>query len=88
MIITLMNVFCCRKANIDRAPFHISTQVTELIENVEKLFTDGLESGNRAIAMKRLRVPPLEEKNSPIVAFRVGIFVGKNFHFLSIIISI
>ncbi|CAF1325349.1 unnamed protein product, partial [Didymodactylos carnosus] len=27
--------------------------------------------------MKRLRVPPLEEKQSPVVTFRVGIFVGK-----------
>jgi hypothetical protein len=28
--------------------------------------------------MKRLRVPPLEEKQSPAVTFRVGLFVGKN----------
>jgi hypothetical protein len=29
--------------------------------------------------MKRLRVPPLEEKQSPAVTFRVGIFIGKKF---------
>jgi hypothetical protein len=28
--------------------------------------------------MKRLRVPPLEEKQSPAVTFRVGIFVGNS----------
>ncbi|CAF4473026.1 unnamed protein product, partial [Rotaria magnacalcarata] len=26
--------------------------------------------------MKRLRVPPLEEKQLPAVTFRVGVFVG------------
>ncbi|CAF4526947.1 unnamed protein product [Rotaria sp. Silwood2] len=40
------------------------------------MFTDTLESGNRAEAMKHLRVPPLDEKNSPMVAFRCGLFVG------------
>ncbi|CAF1072848.1 unnamed protein product [Rotaria sp. Silwood1] len=65
-----------RKANIDVAPFHTSTKVNELIRDIENTFTDSLESGNRAEAMKRLRVPPLEEKTSPMVAFRLGLFVG------------
>jgi hypothetical protein len=34
--------------------------------------------------MKRLRVPPLEEKQSPAVTFRVGIFVGKESFFFSL----
>lgn len=54
--------------------------MTELIRDVETIFTDALESGDRARAMKRLRVPPLEEKQSPMVTFRVGIFIGKLFH--------
>ncbi|CAF1586530.1 unnamed protein product, partial [Didymodactylos carnosus] len=66
-----------RKLHIDSAPFHTSTKVTQLINNVETICTNILESGDRARAMKRLRVPPLEEKQSPVVTFRVGIFVGK-----------
>ncbi|CAF1331126.1 unnamed protein product [Adineta ricciae] len=65
-----------RKLHIDPAPFHTSKRVEQLISDVETLYTDTLESGNRARAMKRLRVPPLEEKQSPAVTFRVGIFVG------------
>ena len=51
--------------------------VTELIRDVERIFIDELESGDRARAMKRLRVPPLEEKQSSMVTFRLGIFIGK-----------
>ncbi len=65
-----------RKLHIDSAPFHTSKRVEQLINDVETLYTDTLESGDRARAMKRLRVPPLEEKQSPAVTFRVGIFVG------------
>ncbi|CAF3580367.1 unnamed protein product [Rotaria sordida] len=64
------------KAHIDLEPFHTSTKVTELIRDIESIFTDSFESGNRAEAMKRLRVPPLDEKKSPMVAFRFGLFVG------------
>ena len=55
----------------------MSKRVGQLINDVETLYTDAFESGNRARAMKRLRVPPLEEKQSATVTFRVGIFVGK-----------
>lgn len=67
-----------RKLHIDSAPFQTSKRVEQLINDVESLYTDTLESGNRARAMKRLRVPPLEEKQSPSVTFRVGLFIGKN----------
>jgi hypothetical protein len=59
------------------ATFWTSTAVSELIRDVEIIYTDALESGDRGRAMKRLRVPPLEEKQSPLVTFRVGIFIGK-----------
>ena len=72
-----------RKTHIESAPFHASTKVTELIRDVESIFTSALEFGNRAEAMKQLRVPPLEEKNSPIVAFRLGTFVGEIMCFFS-----
>ena len=51
--------------------------MTELIRDVETIYTNAFESGDRTRAMKRLRVPPLEEKQSPMVTFRVGIFIGK-----------
>lgn len=66
-----------RKLHIDSAPFHTSKRVEQLINEVETLYSDSLESGDRARAMKRLRVPPLEEKQSPAVTFRVGVFVGR-----------
>ncbi|CAF1264840.1 unnamed protein product [Rotaria sordida] len=60
-----------RKLHIDTATFYTSTAVTELIRDVEKIYIDELESGDRSRAMKRLRVPPLEEKQSSIVTFRI-----------------
>jgi xenotropic and polytropic retrovirus receptor 1 len=48
-----------------------------LISEVETLYTDAFESGDRTRAMERLRVPPLEEKQPHIVTFRVGIFIGE-----------
>ncbi|CAF1404385.1 unnamed protein product [Rotaria sordida] len=36
--------------------------------------------------MKRLRVPPLEEKQSPMVTFRIGIFIGINCVLLPMVI--
>ncbi|CAF1189295.1 unnamed protein product [Rotaria sordida] len=70
------NKFLSIKLHIDTATFYTSTAVTELIRDVEKIYIDELESGDRSRAMKRLRVPPLEEKQSSIVTFRLGIFIG------------
>ncbi len=39
----------------------MTKKVDTLINDVENLFTN-LENGDRAKAMKRLRVPPFEEK--------------------------
>ncbi|CAF1573855.1 unnamed protein product, partial [Didymodactylos carnosus] len=65
-----------RRLHIDQAPFYTTKRVDQLINEVETMYTDGLEQGNRAKAMKRLRVPPLEEKQSPAVTFRVGLYIG------------
>jgi len=71
-----------RKLHIDSAPFHTSKRVEQLINDVETVYSDAFETGDRARAMKRLRVPPLEEKQLPAVTFRVGVFVGKDFFLL------
>jgi hypothetical protein len=46
------------------------------MNEVETLYTNILESGDRTRAMQRLRVPPLEEKQPQIVTFRLGMFIG------------
>lgn len=38
--------------------------------------TNDLEGGDRQRAMKRLRVPPLGEHQSPWTTFKVGLFSG------------
>lgn len=38
--------------------------------------TNDLEGGDRQRAMKRLRVPPLGEQQSPWTTFKVGLFSG------------
>ena len=65
-----------RKANVELAPFYTTKKVDTLISEVENIFTQNLEGGNRQRAMKRLRVPPFEEKQNPWVTFRLGLFVG------------
>lgn len=65
-----------RKANVEIAPFYTTKKVDTLISETESLFTQHLESGNRQRAMKRLRVPPFEEKQNPWTTFRLGMFTG------------
>ncbi|UJR19481.1 hypothetical protein I4U23_022611 [Adineta vaga] len=65
-----------RNVHIDSAPFYTSKRIEQLMNDVEILFTNELESGDRTRAMQRLRVPPLEEKQSKTVSFRIGIFTG------------
>jgi hypothetical protein len=40
------------------------------------MVTQDLEGGDRQRAMKRLRVPPLGEQQSPWTTFKVGLFSG------------
>jgi hypothetical protein len=47
---------------VETAPFNLTKKVDTLINDVENLFTQHLEGGDRQRAMKRLRVPPFEEK--------------------------
>lgn len=50
------------KTYVETAIFNTTKKVDLIISEVENLFTDKLENGNRQRAMKRLRVPPFEEK--------------------------
>jgi len=65
-----------REEHVDSAPFYTNKNVGTLIEDTENLFTGELESGDRGKAMKRLRVPPLNDHQSPWVTFKVGFFSG------------
>ena len=62
------------------------TKVDTLIADVENLFTQHLEKGDRQKAMKRLRVPPFEEIQSPWTTFRLGLYIGMIFVLLPLII--
>ena len=68
-----------RQNHVDCSPFVTSKRVTQLMEEVEQIYTDKLECGNRTRAMQRLRVPPLEEKQPRIVTFRLGFSLGESF---------
>ncbi|XP_062586080.1 solute carrier family 53 member 1-like isoform X1 [Saccostrea cucullata] len=65
-----------RQGNVEIAPFYTNKEVDHLIKEVEQVVTTDLEGGNRSKAMKRLRVPPLGEKQNPWTTFRVGLFSG------------
>ncbi len=69
---------------VDCTPFYTSKRVDQLMNEVETLYTNTLESGDRTRAMQRLRLPPLEEKQPRIVMFRLGIFIGRIFNFQSL----
>ncbi|XP_074593673.1 solute carrier family 53 member 1-like isoform X2 [Brevipalpus obovatus] len=78
--------FKWRRSHVEYAPFHVNKDVTKLIEEVENLFTDELEEGHRQRAMKRLRVPPLNDQQSQWTTFKVGFFSGAFLVLLAIII--
>uniref|UniRef100_A0A1I8NM67 EXS domain-containing protein n=1 Tax=Stomoxys calcitrans TaxID=35570 RepID=A0A1I8NM67_STOCA len=62
--------------NVDMAYFFKNPEVERLIEETEYNVTQYLENGDRAQAMKRLRVPPLEEVQQVGTVFRMGLLVG------------
>lgn len=66
-----------KEAAVDLAPFYTNKDIDKLITETESLVTNDLEAGNRQKAMKRLRVPPLnEQRHSPWTTFKVGLFLG------------
>lgn len=65
-----------REGSVDTAPFYTNKDIDKLIQETESVVTCDLEGGNRQKAMKRLRVPPLNERRSPWTTFKVGLFLG------------
>jgi len=65
-----------REEHVDSCTFVNNKDIDKIIAEVEGTFTSELESGDRGKAMKRLRVPPLGEKQSPWTTFKVGLFSG------------
>ena len=65
-----------RDSKVEMAQFHTNKEIDKLIHETETMFTLELEGGNRQKAMKRLRVPPLGDQQSPWTTFKVGLFSG------------
>ena len=61
---------------VDSAPFYTNKKVSSMIVETETLVTSELEGGDRRRAMKQLRVPPLNDAQSPWITFKVGLFTG------------
>ncbi|KAF7990166.1 hypothetical protein HCN44_009901 [Aphidius gifuensis] len=61
---------------VETSHFCTSKDIDRLIQETEASVTSGLEGGDRQRAMKRLRVPPLGEHQSPWTTFKVGLFSG------------
>ncbi|KAM7347488.1 solute carrier family 53 member 1-like [Cochliomyia hominivorax] len=62
--------------NISTAYFYKNNELDGIMQEVEHNFTEYLENGDRTEAMKRLRVPPLDEAQQLGTVFRVGLFLG------------
>ncbi|XP_043225599.1 xenotropic and polytropic retrovirus receptor 1 homolog isoform X2 [Amphibalanus amphitrite] len=65
-----------RMENVETAVFYTNKDIDKLIRATENQVTADLEGGDRQKAMKRLRVPPLGEQQSPWTTFKVGLFLG------------
>lgn len=74
-----------REDNVDCSTFNTNKDIDRLIQEVEGTFTSELEQGDRQRAMKRLRVPPLGEAQSPWTTFKVGLFSGA---FIVLVVSV
>jgi len=65
-----------REEVVEMSHFHTNKDIDKLIANTETTVTADLEGGDRQKAMKRLRVPPLGDQQSPWTTFKVGLFSG------------
>ncbi|CAH1990920.1 unnamed protein product [Acanthoscelides obtectus] len=65
-----------RVEHVESSHFYTNKDIDKLIRETEATFTQELEGGDRQRAMKRLRVPPLGEQQSPWTTFKVGLFSG------------
>jgi hypothetical protein len=76
-----------RIEHVETAHFYTNKDIDRLIQETENVVTQDIESGDRQKAMKRLRVPPLNEQQSPWTTFKVGLFSG-SFIVLSVAVII
>jgi len=60
-----------RDDKVEMAGFYTNKEIDKLIHETESTVTNELEGGNRPKAMKRLRVPPLGDQQSPWTTFKV-----------------
>lgn len=65
-----------RQDHVELAHFYTNKDIDRLIIETENVVTLEIEAGDRQKAMKRLRVPPLGEQQSPWTTFKVGLFSG------------
>ncbi|KAJ8916912.1 hypothetical protein NQ315_013382 [Exocentrus adspersus] len=65
-----------REEHVETSHFFTNKDIDKLINDTENMVTNELEGGDRQKAMKRLRVPPLGEQQSPWTTFKVGLFSG------------
>ncbi|XP_075229124.1 solute carrier family 53 member 1-like isoform X2 [Lycorma delicatula] len=65
-----------RSENVETSHFYTNKDIDRLIQETENTVIQELEGGDRQRAMKRLRVPPLGEQQSPWTTFKVGLFSG------------
>jgi xenotropic and polytropic retrovirus receptor 1 len=78
----LLSVDCgakWREEHVELAHFYTNKDIDRLIHETENVVTQEIEAGDRQKAMKRLRVPPLAELQSPWTTFKVGLFSGSFF---------
>jgi hypothetical protein len=65
-----------RQEYVETSHINTNKDIDHLISETETTVTTELEGGDRQKAMKRLRVPPLGEQQSPWTTFKVGLFSG------------
>jgi xenotropic and polytropic retrovirus receptor 1 len=65
-----------REKHVEMAHFFTNKDIDRIIHETENVVTQEIEAGDRQKAMKRLRVPPLAELQSPWTTFKVGLFSG------------
>ncbi|KAM3959865.1 solute carrier family 53 member 1 [Aphomia sociella] len=65
-----------RAEHVESSHFYTNKDIDRLISDTEASVTNELEGGDRQKAMKKLRVPPLGEQQSPWTTFKVGLFSG------------
>lgn len=61
---------------VEKSSFYLNSDIETLITNVEQNVINELEGGNRHAGMKRLKVPPLSEKQNAGTTFCLGFYLG------------